>query len=102
MTSAARESGVPSHNSPTAADARLAPWSVETGWDSHRHPSKQHPISPSAQLNGRMDAVPPTRPAQGSDLTSRDRVTSGGQTSGPNIGESPAVAFIPSGTRATS
>lgn len=40
-------------------------------------------MSPSAQLNSRMDAVPPTRFAPGSGPTSRDRVASGGQTSGP-------------------
>jgi hypothetical protein len=94
MTSAVRESGVPSRIQPTASDARgRSCRPVGTGWDSRLTPVLTARDESSTQLSGRTYTVPPTRP-----LTPRSdipgRVLSGGQTWGPTRQRTPRPAAL--------
>jgi hypothetical protein len=88
MTSAVRGSGVPSRDPPTVIGARGRPCgAVGTGWDSRRQPVPTACDESFAQLSGRMSAVPPTRPAKVSALTSRNGFSTVGRHSVHPVGE---------------
>ena len=99
--SSAGESGVPSHHPPTAADARLALWSRGDGLGQPPPPVPTAPDESLCTAQRPYGCRPAPRPAQGSGLTSRDRVASGGQTLGANPSANRRSCLHPAGTRAT-